>query len=348
MLLQKLTLSNFRSYKNRSFDFSKNTIIIGPNTVGKTNILEAIYFLSRGTSFRAEKDIDVIRTNSDFAKISGDIFYDRDRQKLEVILALKEGRFQKKFLINGIAKRFVDFSSHLITVLFTPEDIEIITDSPNLRRSYIDSLLSQANKTYRISKTIYDKALRQRNRLLHLVREGKKSYQKEEFEYWNNLLIEHGTVVTNNRREFVEFINNSQKDIFSFHIFYDKSTVTPDRFIKYQETELLAGITLIGPQRDDFLFYFKDSDHQIKEYCSRGEQRLTVLQMKFLEIEYLKQKTNKNPLLLLDDIFSELDSKNIEKVLGFIGQSQTIITTTHKEFIPKALFSTMHLLELLE
>lgn len=345
MLLKNLKLQNFRSYKQASFDFDKTNIIVGKNTLGKTNILEAIFFLSLGKSFRAEKDVDTIKDNEEIARIDGELL-DEDKTKLTIALLKKDNIFRKKYLINDIPKRQIDFVSKILVTLFTPSDIEIITGSPNLRRNYFDNILYQASKKYRLASSLYDKALRHRNRMLFAIKEGKKIPKKEEFEYWDNLLIENGSIITSEREDLVNFINESPKNIFDFEIVYDKSTITAERIEKYFEIEQKTGITLIGPQRDDFIFNFPNSVRKISEFGSRGEQRLTVLQTKILEIEFLKESLGKDPILLLDDIFSELDDGNSEKVQKIIGSEQVIITTAHKELVPEKLFKEAKIIDL--
>lgn len=335
MKLKSLILKNFRNHKSCSFVFNDTTIIVGHNTAGKTNILEAIYILTHGKSFRAEHDRDTIHEGSDFARIEAGIEENNDKTKLTVIFAERGNYLSKKFLVNGVARRHLDFASNFSSVLFTPEDIEIITDSPSLRRHYVNTILSQSSKKYRHSHALYEKALRQRNRMLSDMKDGRKQYKRADFEYWENLLIEHGTIITDQRENFVDFVNNSNKELFGFTLFYDKSTMSLERLFKYHFQEQAAGSTLVGPQRDDFLFFFPDTEKKISEFGSRGQERLTVLQTKLLEIEYIKKNTGVNPVLLLDDIFSELDSENIDKIYGFIKDQQTIITTTHREFVPK-------------
>ncbi len=335
MKLKSLILKNFRNHKSGNFSFDNTTIIVGRNTAGKTNILEAVYILTHGGSFRAEHDRDTINESSDFARIEAVVENNNEKTKLTVIFVERGNYLSKKFLVNGVARRHLDFAINFSSVLFTPEDIEIITDSPSMRRHYINTILSQSSKKYRHSHALYEKALRQRNRMLSDMKDAKKEYKRSDFEYWENLLIEHGTIITDFRSEFVEFVNESNKNLFTFTLFYDKSIMSLERLFKYHFQEQAAGVTLVGPQRDDFFFFFPNTEKKISEFGSRGQERLTILQMKLLEIDYIKQKTGISPVLLLDDIFSELDSENIDKIYGFIKDQQTIITTTHREFVPK-------------
>lgn len=279
--------------------------------------------------------MDVISEGQDFARIEAKVTEPDGITNLTVILAMQEGRFSKKHLVNNVSRRVVDFTSHFPSVLFTPEDLEIITGSPSLRRNYINTILCQTDKKYRISLSIYEKALRHRNRMLYLHREGKKYFGPQEFEYWDNIVIQNGGILTDAREKFTEHINLSEKEVFPFDIYYDKSTITSERLLKYHDAERASATTLVGPQRDDFFFRFRDTEKAISEFGSRGEQRLTIFQMKILETFYIKEKTDVTPTLLLDDIFSELDSTNIHRVLELLPHQQTILTTTHKEFVPE-------------
>jgi len=334
MKITDLKLTTFRNHKKCSFKFSQITIFIGKNTSGKTSILEAISFLSHGKSFKAEKDFDAINEDSEFARIEGDIIDSEEKIKLGVIIALQNERASKKYLVNNVSRRQNDFISHLLTVLFTPEDLELINASPSIRRAYLNSVLIQADKGYRLALNLYEKALKRRNRMLYLVREGKKFFSDNEFEYWDNLVIENGQIVTRYREEFIDYVNNAEKEIFDIKIKYDKSTISRARLDQYKDAERASAKTLVGPQRDELIFQSKD-EKSIKEFGSRGEQRLTVFQTKLIETLFLIEKTAKTPILLLDDIFSELDEGNIIKVLDLLPHHQVIITTTHEEFIPK-------------
>lgn len=335
MKVRNLKLTNFRSHRSSVFDFNKTNVIIGKNTAGKTNILESLNILSHGRSFRAERDLDTIREGNDFTKIEAKIEQDDETTDLKVIFSLQRGFLSKKFLVNNVARRQNDFASNFISVLFTPQDIEILTESPSVRRRYIDTILFQADKKYRTALSLYDKALRHRNRMLSDIRDGKKQYRQEDFTYFNNILITQADHISTKRNELIEFVNNAKKDIFDFTLFYDKSEMSATRLEKYHFQEQAAGVTLVGPQRDDFAFYFGESKKPIREFGSRGEQRLTILQLKTLEISYLLEQTGFTPVLLLDDIFSELDDSNIHKIFDLLPNQQTIITTTHHEFVPK-------------
>ncbi len=362
-MLKSISLQNFRNYSQDEFKFNGNTtVIIGPNTSGKTNLIEAIFLLSVGKSFRTDKDIQMISFRQDLARVKGSVDPSVDSASspqassgqvasLEVVitngqLGGKTSQF-KKFLVNGVAKRRADFVENFPAVLFSPEDLEIIVDSPSLRRKFLDSVLEQVDREYRLAIVSYTKGLRQRNALLENTRQAGIRNEKQ-FEYWDNLIIEFGERITKKREGFIEFVNNESKDIFDFAAFYDKSVISKARLLQYKEAEVASGVTLVGPHRDDFSISMfnntRQTTHDVKYFGSRGQQRLAVLQLKMLELLFIEKKLGQRPVLLLDDIFSELDENHIELILEMIGLQQTIITTTHKEFISAKALSKMQVL----
>ncbi len=344
MYLNNISLQNFRNYEKKEFKFGKDTtLIIGPNTAGKSNLIEAIFFFVTGKSFRVDNDEQLINFDKDIGRINGKT----QDKKLEVMIT-KGGigghlRPFKKYLVNGVVKRKVDFVGNFFAVLFAPSDLEIIIGGPSKRRDFIDNILVQTDRDYRLALTFYEKGLRIRNALLHKIKETGVRSEKE-FAYWDNLLIVQGQKITKKREDFIEYLKKSKKEIFNFEIFYDKSTISRDRLLQYKDAEVGSGVTLVGPHRDDFILSLKGND--IKFFGSRGQQRLTVLQLKLLELNFIEQATQNKPTLLLDDIFSELDAEHINLVLDMIGAQQTIMTTTHEEFIPKKLLKQVNVIEL--
>lgn len=344
MHLTRLVLQNFRSYQQQTFTFDpQTTLLVGPNTAGKTNLVEALYLLSFGKSFRTEKDMQMMRFEEEVGRVQGLVEEPKepeepkgpkDKIKLEVVLAqgaVTGGRFAKKFLVNDVPKRRVDFEGVLPLVLFSPEELEIIVDGPSLRRRFLDDVLEQIDREYRLARVLYDKALRQRNALLSLAKEtGVRN--KEQFVYWDELLITNGSLITQKRNAFLEFVSQEPKDIFPFTAQYDKSTISEERLLQYVDAEVSAGVTLVGPHRDDF-FVTMENDKDVRYYGSRGQQRMVVLQLKLLQIRFMSQALGFRPLLVLDDIFSELDEKNTAIVLEMINRQQTIMTTASQVFL---------------
>jgi DNA replication and repair protein RecF len=351
MILKSLTLKNFRNYKQKSFDFDKKaTLIVGPNTAGKSNLIESIIFLSTGKSFRTDKDEEVIEFGQELLRIKGKVQLNDEEKELEVVISNPlEIKGVKKYLLNGVAKRRSDFAGNLTSVLFSPEDLDIIIDSPGLRRRFMDHVLEQVDHHYRLALTAYVKGLRQRNALLEQARETGHRNEKQ-LEYWDNLLIENGELITKKREEFLNFVNLENKEVFDFTAFYDKSIISKARLLQYKDAEIGAGVTLVGPHRDDFsLSMFddvKNTTHDIKLYGSRGQQRLAILQLKLFQLLYIQKILGFRPVLLLDDIFSELDEGHIELITSIIDQQQTIITTTHKDFLPKAVLEEVKIIQL--
>jgi len=336
MTISSLSLQNFRSYSKKTFTFSpETTLILGPNASGKTNILEAIMMLAMGKSFRADREPEVIQWNTDVSRITGHVSQEGNQNALEIIVTHGDVQGRrvptKKCLVNGVVRRQIDFVGNLRAVLFWPEDLLLITDSPSLRRRYLDSVLVQVDREYRRSLLSYERGLRQRNRLLSLIGEGKAS--RGQLLFWDQLLVKAGGYITEKRGELLDFYNNFNEDKWhtSYRVSYDKSIISESRLAQYAEEEVAAGATLVGPHRDDFKVYTSYSDiknyKELSQYGSRGEQRLATLWMKLAEFAYAKNITGDQPVLLLDDIFSELDPPHRKVVLDLVGKQQTIVTS---------------------
>lgn len=338
MNLANLKLQNFRSYKKIEFKFSQaTTLLIGENAVGKTNLLEAIYLMATGKSFRADREMEMINWDEELARVKAEVNSGQSKTNLELMLTTGSVNGvhapAKKYLVNGIARRQIDFIGNLRAVLFWPEDLELVTDSPSLRRKYLDSVLIQVDREYRRNLLSYEKGLRQRNRLLDLINEGKAA--RSQLMFWNQLLIRSGGYLTDKRQELLNFINFTKSTIHNYETEYDKSVISESRLAEYANEEIAAKATLVGPHRDDFLIKIQ-KNHSTKsldlsKYGSRGEQRLAVLWLKLAELDFIQSTTNERPILLLDDIFSELDEEHRELVFGLLGRQQTIITSAEEE-----------------
>lgn len=339
-MLQKIALSNFRNFSSKEVSFSENvTIIVGPNGIGKTNILESVFLLSLGKSFRAKVEEEMIRQEQEIARIGG-LIEGSEKTKLEVILTrgfLNVGRggpekvARKKLLVGGVPKRLVDFAGKLKTVLFAPTDLGIITDSPSVRRGFLDNVLSLVDREYRRALLSYEKGLRARNRLLFRIRE--EGVPRSQLIFWDRLLIKNGNFISTKREEFLGFCNeresiNNQK----FEVDYDKSVISESRLEQYKEAEVASATTLVGPHRDDFLF-FTNNHRDLSRFGSRGEQRMGVLWIKLAELAFIQSISGEKPVLLLDDIFSELDHEHREIVIEVAKNQQTIISTAEPHYI---------------
>lgn len=354
MILHSISLQNFRSYEKASFTFDPHaTVIVGPNTAGKTNLIEAITFLLTGKSFRSEQDMNMVSLGEELGRVKGKIANSdsigANDETMELEVTLTRGIVNqvktpyRRFLINGIPRRRTDFTGKLPTVLFKPDDLEIVIGNPSIRRAFMDDILEQVSNEYRRSLLDYSKALRQRNALLEHIRETGRRME-EQLSYWNEMLIENGQIITSMREDLLDFlqqapIQSGQADheLFPYELFYDKSTVSEERLEQYREQEVAAANTLVGPHRDDFIINMIKNEGKslldVRYFGSRGQQRLAILELKRMQIAFIEKRLGVKPLLLLDDVFSELDQSHINLVLGLIGKQQTIITTTHEEFV---------------
>ncbi len=322
MILTELSLQQFRSYGKKSFVFSPTTtLVVGPNTAGKTNILEAIMMMATGKSFRADRDAEMIRWGDSFCRIKAQI---SDQTTLELLLTPT-----KKFLVNGIARRQIDFVGNLRAVLFWPEHLELVTDSPSMRRKYLDYVLVQIDREYRRNLISYERGLRQRNRLLDLISEGRA--HRHQLGFWDQLLIRSGGYLTDKRAAYIDFVNSFQSLVEGFQIEYDKSVISEGRLQQYGQEEVAVKATLVGPHRDDFVVLKNDLD--LSKYGSRGEQRLAILWLKLAELAYIDGETGERPLLILDDIFSELDARHRKLVLDLLGKQQTVVSSAEEEVV---------------
>ena len=376
MQLQELNLKNFRNYSKRTFIFSQNTtVFVGPNAIGKTNILEAIFLLAIGKSFRAEREGEMVRIgeevgrvkcichpdqSADWRSVEGSFSpnsrvidssppeADRNDNINDLEVIVTGGFVQgvktpiKKFLVNGVPRRIVDFAGQLKAVLFHPEDLDLVRGSPSGRRRYLDFVLTQTDREYRRSLSAYERAVRQRNRLLERIRDGFAN--RQQLYFWDQVLIRDGGYLQKKREELITAINVSDKPFGEFRLLYDHSYISETRLTQYAEEEVAAGVTLVGPHRDDVQFF--DDKRSLAAYGSRGEQRLLVLWLKLCELRYIKEITGERPLLLLDDIFSELDHPHREEVLKLINLQQTIITSADRHFVPEQYLKDTEMIEL--
>lgn len=355
MILNSLFLQNFRNYRKAEYHFLPGiNCIVGANASGKSNLIEAIYLLSTGKSRRTDKDIHLINFGRDFFRVKG-IISDTavsggSQEQLEVVLNnAGDTRSQKRYFINDVPKRRADFAGRMSCVLFTPLDLEIPLGQPGNRRRFLDETLEQTDFLYREALLSYTKGLRQRNALLETARDTGRRDEKR-FIYWDELLIKKGNIITQKRDEFISYINSGKKELFNFELIYDSSEISEERLSKYASAELASGVTLVGPHRDDIIIrsMHKESAtmEDVKYFSSRGQQRLVVLELKLSQISYIKGKLQQTPLLLLDDIFSELDQDHISHIYMFLGNQQTIMTTTHQDFIPPNLLKSLSTINL--
>lgn len=357
MIIRSVWLQGMRNYSNLAVSFSDTTtIIVGDNATGKTNLLEAVSLLATGKSFRAESDRELISFSADLARVKG-IIIDKaaDKKELEVMITpgsvLGKKTATKRYTINGVGKRMIDFVGNLRCVLFWPQDLELITDSPSYRRQYLDRVLVQTDRKYRHALMTYEHTLPRRNRLLEAIREG--AARPKELLFWDGLLIEHGAYLTTSRRNYINFLNTNEVPIAPtllprYQLLYDNSEISESRLDQYKDAEIQAGVTLVGPHRDDILFTIDhhQSSKNLAKFGSRGEQRLAVLWVKMGESAYVEHHSGEKPTLLLDDIFSELDPQHRAILTDLLADRQTIVTTTDLSFIDRSVRQKSTLLSL--
>lgn len=334
MIIKRLELDNYRNYKKLSLELDENTnILYGNNAQGKTNALEAIYLCSTSKSHRSNKDKEIISFDADESHIK--MYVERKEKEYRIDMHLKRNK-SKGIAINGIpVKKASNLFGIVNVVFFSPEDLSIIKSGPSERRRFIDLELCQLDKMYVYNLTNYSKILMQRNKLL------KDMYYREDLketlDIWDMQLVEYGNKIISRRREFIDQINeiinpihsNITKDKESIKVIYNNDT-DEDRFeddlLKSRDRDIRTKTTNVGPHRDDMSFFNKDIN--IRTYGSQGQQRTVALSLKLAEIELVKKIIKDKPILLLDDVLSELDADRQNQLLNSLDDIQTIITCT--------------------
>ena len=346
MWLEKITLENFRNYENAQVDFNKDDnvhLIVGDNAQGKTNFLEAILLLSMAKSFRTIHHGELIQWNKDFLRVTGSAKVQDINLSLEFFVG-KIPSEKKNVRKNGVDVPVKEFIGQLNTVLFHPEDLNMLYLTPALRRRYINRVLSQTDPLYFDAIVNYNRILKQRNRVLVFIAEGYA--EEEELKVWDDKLAEYGAYIYKKRKELVDYYNKiissyyeeisgrneniKIEDICSF----GDVPLEKDEYIsaleEYKSRDLHYQQTQKGIHRDDIQFYFGNKN--VGSFASRGEMRTLLIAIKLSEIEFLQDQTGRKPILLLDDVFSELDKSRQKSLLEAIKGYQSFITTTHHDF----------------
>ena len=340
MYITSLSLINFRNYRHAELEFSKGTnIICGNNAQGKTNLLEAVYLFSRGKSYRTRSDRELISfLDTDVKAARATLSFHAQQRDFtgEInLVADTGGRVKKLIKMNSIpVTKLSSLLNRLNTVMFAPEDLNIIKSSPSARRSFLDAAICQMYPSYLVSLNDYNKALAQKNALLKtLKRSGKTS--DDTLSVWNTSLAEVGERIMQTRRNFIEELTENASYIYAemgaekFSMRYvpdceDGKLI--DRLEKSQRREIENGSSLTGIQRDDIDFTLNGSSARM--YGSQGQQRSCVLAVKLAQCEYIFSKKNEYPVLLLDDVMSELDVNRRAFLAERIKDKQVIITCT--------------------
>ena len=340
MIVKSLELKNYRNYSDLSMQFHNGTnILYGENAQGKTNILEAIYLCGTTKSHRGSKDRDIIKFDEEEAHVR--IMIEKNQIPHRIDLHIKKNK-AKGVAIDGIPiKKQGELFGMLNLVFFSPEDLYIIKNGPAERRRFLDLELCQLDKIYLSNLTNYNKVLEQRNNLLKQIVNNRSLL--DTLYLWDNKLVEYGKKIIETRENFIFRLNELVGEIHKkltggkeeLTLQYEpnvKSTEFENRLKHSMEKDLLLKMTHVGPHRDDLCFLLGTVD--IRKYGSQGQQRTAALSCKLAEIELVKSIIKESPILLLDDVLSELDRQRQTHLLNSIGDIQTMITCTGlEEFI---------------
>lgn len=333
MIIDGLWVQDFRSFSDNQWKFRPGlNVVQAKNGSGKSNLIEALSLLSTGTSWRARTTDEFIRWDAEYARLQAKVTL-RDKEEVKLEQMLTHGTIQGKktnkrlYKVNGVGRRSGEAVGQFLTVLFAPEDMVVFQNGPSERRRLLDGLLSQISREYRYAMQQYEQALRRRNKLIAALREGKVS--RYDFFYWDKLLIEHGETIFTARQNFLLWLSEREGIKETYKVVYEHSIVSEERIRQYAEAEVGAGHTLIGPHKDDVAVHvFRGGEWRpIGTYGSRGEQRLSLVWWKLHELEYIEEHRGETPVLLLDDVFSELDAGNQHLLLDKAKKAQTILTT---------------------
>jgi DNA replication and repair protein RecF len=348
LYLKNLELSNFRNYKSLKLDLKPGlNIFIGKNAQGKTNLLESIYFLSQGSSYRTSDIKEAVLWTDDLAIIRGGA-KNKDKEIFVEVFLPRRGR--RKVRLNGsYLNRISDLWGNLVVVIFSPQDLDIVRSSPVFRRQFLDRILNNTNPEYRYHFERYQKILSQRNSLLKLFH---KTNDVRKFlstlDLWNRLLATSGSFIIMERLRLLSILNNFANKIINkflstekLILFYDTSISIKKknnrkdleiRMLKKlkerQKRDISVGATTIGPHRDDIKMTLEQKD--IRSYGSGGQQRMVAISLKFAELGFYNEKLGQRPILLLDEVLSELDEDKRKALLEISqDEDQAVITSTH-------------------
>ena len=334
MRLSSIELKNYRNYREIHIDFDKNvTIFFGDNAQGKTNILEAVYVCATTKSHRSAKDRDLIYFGEDEAHIK--MILSDEEKKTRIDMHIKKNK-NKGIAVDGIMlKKASELFGYLNVVFFSPEDLHIIKNGPADRRKFVDCELCQLDKIYLYNMVNYNKILNQRNRLLKDI--GFRPDYEELLEIYDEQLGKFGNQVIAARKNFISQLNDIVSNIHenlsggneSLKIIYEPDTeegMIEESLKKNRERDIRTKTTNTGPHRDDISFMINGID--IRRFGSQGQQRTAALSLKMAEINLVEHVTGNKPILLLDDVLSELDSNRQNYLLNSIQDIQTLITCT--------------------
>ncbi len=341
MYINSIELNNFRNYDNEIVYLKPGlNVIMGDNAQGKTNLLESIYLASIGKSPRVSKEKDLIKWNSTFAKITIEYVKNEiNHKKLEIFLSTTQN---KSIKVNGYyLKKISQLLGEIYTVYFSPDELGLVKNGPNERRRFLDIAICQFDSNYFYNLNKYFEILEQRNRLLKSSTNPKVI--GDTLSIWNEQLASYGAKIIYSRLQFINILSSIASDIHldltdgkeTFRIEYVGIIDTDIKCIESKllqaiedskDKDIALGYTCVGPQRDDIKLIVNDID--IRSFGSQGQQRTVALTLKLAEMEVIRKESGESPILLLDDVLSELDDTRQNKLLEKIKNYQTIITCT--------------------
>jgi len=348
MFLSHIKLQNFRSYDDFTHTFNQNVLfLVGPNGAGKTNFLESLRVLSLSKSFRARRDMELIQFDKDFTRVAGEVKLAKRKVELAVVIERNGRTAPKSIQINKKPARAIDLVGKMTTVLFAPDDLNLVFAPPANRRRYLDITICQIDPAYCRVLNEYKQVLLSRNQLLAQIKDGQAT--EGELDFWDDKLLEGGRKITKARQDLASFYNDclpamygkidsKKQDLqlkYKPNILYKSGEEFTAEFraqlVAKRELEIQRACSLVGPQRDDFSLAL--AGRNLAAYGSRGEVRSAIIALKLAELDFFAQKLSERPILLLDDIFSELDQERRQRLVETFDQQQTIITTSDLSFI---------------
>ena len=373
MYLKKLELKNYRNYSHVNLNFDKNTILIlGNNGNGKTNLLESIYYLSTGRSHRTYSQDEIIKWGSDYSKVKALVGSEKNDELDRFIeIELRKDNNIKIKVDKIYRRKKSDFISVLPSVIFSPDDLKIVKSGPVDRRNFLDSILEKIDGQYYKQRLQYQKILTQRSSLIKSINRKADAVSNSTLEVWNDNIVRYGTDIIEKRyrllaefkAEFKDYISSFFKgvEVDLFYVFSWDRGDSPDDFVDYPDEKILREenftennlkdifyrklkeslqkdlqykTTTVGPHRDDFVILLNGKN--IRSFGSQGQQRIASISLKLCELDILRKKIKKDPTLLLDDVFSELDIERRKLLVKAVSDRfQTFVTTTNISYLDK-------------
>ncbi|MDP2670927.1 MAG: DNA replication/repair protein RecF [bacterium] len=356
-MLASLEITNFRNLKNSKLEFAKTlNIFYGDNAQGKTNLLEAIFLISTGKSFKSEVDRELIAWGQTSARVVA------QAPPLEIELTINETN--KRLLVNRQSRRLIELVGEFLVVLFAPEDLSLVYGAPSQRRAWINSLISRVDRKYLFNLGKFNQVIKNRNRVLLSLNQG----GSPDLGVWDEQFIKLSVDLWVSRQEYLAKVNSFLKQIApklgvsKITVEYHPQLAVKDakslkavltkELEKRRREEVARAQTVLGPHRDDFKLIFEQIESEkvltkdVSVFGSRGEQRTGVLSLKLAEIELIEMIKGKRPTLLLDDVLSEFDKKHREMIQGLLYRQQSFITTTATDLLDKKLLSKAKLFQL--